>query len=103
MEKYLLHGKLLAKAGQRTALADILLAAAAILEAQAEGCRLYAIGQAADEPDAVYITEIWDSQAEHDASLQLPEVRALIGQAMPLLAEMPTGGQSLKVLGGVGV
>lgn len=99
---YLLHGKLNAKAGQTDALAEILLAASKLV-ATATGCKLYLIGKAESEPTAVYVTELWDDKAAHDASLQVPGVRELIMQAMPLLDGQPSKGQELEILGGAGV
>lgn len=39
----------------------------------------------ADE-NVVWVTETWDSQASHDASLTLPAVKNSITQAKPLIA-----------------
>ncbi len=99
---YLLQGKLMAKAGERDQLAAILLQAAALME-HAAGCKLYAVATDTDNSDAVHITEIWASQADHDASLSVAGVRELIQQAMPLLASPPQKGQEYKVLGGWGI
>ena len=66
--------------------------------AGAAGCRLYVISNDEQDPQQVYVTEIWDDKTAHDASLQMPEVRQLIQQAMPLLDGMPTGGQELTIL-----
>ena len=38
------------------------------------------------DPDTVWITEVWDDAASHQASLQLPAVKAAIAQARPLIA-----------------
>lgn len=97
--KYGLHGKLKAKAGQGEALAKILLEAAELMKT-APGCELYVVSLDANISDEVWITEIWDNENSHDESLNLNGVRALIGQAMPLLDGSPEGGQKLVVLGG---
>ena len=99
MKKYGLHGKLTAQSGKGDELANILLKASELV-LQLETCHIYMVSQIAIEPDAVYITEVWDTKADHDASLQNPAVRALISEAMPILSGMPTGGQELEVLGG---
>ncbi|RYD98258.1 MAG: antibiotic biosynthesis monooxygenase [Sphingobacteriales bacterium] len=99
---YLLQGKLLAKAGAKDQLAAILLQAAALM-AQATGCKLYAVATDTEDSDAVHITEIWASQSDHDASLNVAGVRELIQQAMPLLASPPQKGQEYHILGGWGV
>ena len=102
MNHYGLHGKLVAKAGMETQLAEILLKASQLVK-NAKGCRLYVISKDAAMPYAVWITEIWDSKEDHDASLQNPEVRTLIGQAVPLLDGPPQKGQELEILGGIGI
>lgn len=59
-------------------------------EAQVEmdGCELYVVGVAADDTDTVCVTELWRDADAHAASLQVPEVRAAIERAMPLIAGM---------------
>ena len=102
MSKYGLHGKLTAKPGQSDQLAAVLLEAARLVST-APGCQLYAVSKSEEDANSVWVTEIWDSKEAHDESLKAPEVRALIGEAMPLLDGPPAGGQVLEVLGGVGV
>lgn len=102
MKKYLLHGKLKAKEGKGEELASILLEASQTLTA-AKGCDLYAIGKDKDDADSVWVTEIWHSKEDHDDSLKLESVRAVIMKAMPILDGMPQKGQELEVIGGLGV
>jgi quinol monooxygenase YgiN len=102
MKKYFLHGKLKAKAGQGKELAALLLKAAAAMP-EVKGCVVYAISKDQSDPDAVWVTEIWDSKEDHDGSLKLESVRALISQAMPIINGMPQKGQELEVLGGMGI
>jgi quinol monooxygenase YgiN len=102
MSQYLLHGKLNSIAGQQQTLADILIQASQLLKT-AKGCRLYVIGLDELEPNAVYITEIWDSKEDHDDSLKVDGVRELIVKAMPLLDGPPQKGQELEILGGLGI
>ena len=47
----------------------MLLAAAAELEDD-PGCLLYLINRQADEPDVIWVTELWRDQAALDASLE---------------------------------
>ncbi|MCI5082260.1 MAG: antibiotic biosynthesis monooxygenase [Saprospiraceae bacterium] len=99
---YGLHGKLSAQAGKGEALASILLEAAALME-KAPGCHLYVVGRQADTPDDIWVSEIWDTKDAHDQSLDLPGVKELISQAMPLLAGPPAKGQELDIFGGHGI
>ena len=100
--KYGLHGRLQATAGKANQLAEILLKAAELVSTS-KGCQLYVIGRDKNDEHAVWVTEIWDSKEDHDNSLKAPDVRALIGQAMPLLDGMPEKGQELEILGGTGI
>lgn len=102
MNKYLLHGKLVAKQGHREELAAILIEASRLV-ATAKGCRLYAVGLDNNDPDSVFITEIWDSKDDHDNSLKVEGVREPIMKAMPLLDRPPTKGQEIEILGGAGI
>tara|TARA_R100000365_G_C2722812_1_gene54855 strand:- start:27 stop:317 length:291 start_codon:yes stop_codon:yes gene_type:complete len=50
------------------------------------GCRSYVIARDPGSADGIWITEVWDSQESHKASLSIPEVKATIARAMPLIA-----------------
>ena len=102
MNKYGYIANLKASGGNGNQLASILIKASEILS-QNKQCDHYLISHAKDDKDSLWITEIWSSKQAHDEALQNDEVRALIGQAMPLLAEPPSGGTELEVLGGIGL
>ena len=53
-----------------------------------DGCRAYVVGMRADQPDAVWVTEIWDSADQHMASLQVAAIQQVIARARPLIAGM---------------
>lgn len=99
-EMYGLIGKMTATPGQRDALAEILLRGTVAMP----GCLSYIIAADPTEPDALWITEVWDSAASHQASLALPSVQAAITAARPLIAGFshrtetrPIGGTGLAV------
>lgn len=101
MPHYGLVGKIVAAPGRGAELADHLLEAAAALE-EVPDCLLYVVSPVPDEPDAVWVTEIWTSPDAHRASLELHAVRALIARARPIIAGMgerielhPVGGKGL--------
>lgn len=99
MGKYLLHGKLRAKAGQATELADILIEASKLVS-KAKGCRLYVVSRDESAPHEVFVTEIWDCKEDHDNSLNAKGVKELIIKAMPIIDGKPQKGQELVLLGG---
>jgi quinol monooxygenase YgiN len=79
---YGLIGKMRAQPGQRDALIAILAEGTAAMP----GCLGYVIARDKADPDALWITETWDSAASHAASLTLPAVRAAIAKGRPLIA-----------------
>lgn len=100
MERFAMYGKVIAKPGQRDALVQALLEAARLL-APLPGCELYIVNTVPSEPDTVWVTELWKSQADHDASVALDSVKALIARTRPLIAGfdsirlVPVGGKGL--------
>ena len=95
---YGLIGKFTAVAGQRDALIPILLDSVAAMP----GCLSYVVAEDATDPDGIWISEVWDRKESHAASLALPEVRAAIAKAKPLIAGFgdhvvtrPVGGHGL--------
>jgi quinol monooxygenase YgiN len=93
-----LIGKMRAQPGQRDALLAILLAGTGSMP----GCLSYVIARDPADADAIWITEVWDSRASHDASLQLPMVQDAIRRARPLIAGFENGQETIPV-GGVGL
>lgn len=55
------------------------------------GCLLYEVGASDDEPDKVFVTELWVSRNAHRASLMLDSVRKAIAEAMPFLSGEMSG------------
>jgi quinol monooxygenase YgiN len=77
-----LIGSMSAKPGQREALVAAMTAASEPMP----GCLSYVVALDRENPDLIWITEVWDSEASHQASLQIPWVKAAIAKAMPLIA-----------------
>ena len=95
---YGLIGKMISSSGQRDALISILLESVA----EMPGCLSYVISKDPSEPDAIWITEVWDTEASHEASLSLPSVQHAIARGRPLIAGFgerfvtePVGGHGL--------
>lgn len=91
-------GKMVATPGNRDALAAAILSGTSAMP----GCLSYVVARDPREPDALWITEVWDSAENHKASLSLPEVRAAITKARPLIASFGDSVQNEPV-GGVGL
>lgn len=88
-----------ARPGQRDDVVALLLGG--LDELRAAGCHQYLVQVSEGDPDTIWVTEVWESKGHHDASLQLPEAKAAIAAAMPLLTGEFTG-QELEVVGGLG-
>lgn len=98
-QMYGLIGKMKAVPGQRDALIDILLQSTGSMP----GCLSYIVARDQTDPDAIWVTEVWDSRESHQASLKLPAVQAAIAKARPLIAGFgerfettPAGGYGLS-------
>jgi quinol monooxygenase YgiN len=77
-----MFAKVIAKPGERERLLQLLLQAS---REPMPGCETYIVNVAPSEPNAVFVYEVWRNQADHDASLQIESVKALIGRARPLV------------------
>jgi quinol monooxygenase YgiN len=97
---YGLFGKFSAQPGKRDDLVGYLLQAAKLLERN-PGCVHYIVSTS-DEPEAVWVSEVWTDEAAHDASLEPEDIQALIQEARPLIAGMSDQTQ-LTVHGGKGL
>lgn len=93
-----LIGKMRAVAGQRDALAAILVEGVSGMP----GCMSYVVAKDVADADALWITEVWDSQASHKASLALPSVRDAIARGRPLIAGFDSHVETIPV-GGHGI
>lgn len=95
---YGLIGKIIARPGNRDELVSILLEGSAGMP----GCLSYVVARDTADADALWVTEVWDSQESHRKSLSLPSVQAAIARGKPLIAgfgerfeTIPAGGHGL--------
>lgn len=65
------------------------------------GCRLYVVAVDPDDPDGIWVTEIWESEEAHAASLQREEVRERISHAMSLMDRTGIRQQRLDARAGI--
>ncbi len=95
---YGLIGKMLATPGHRDEVIDILLKSVGDMP----GCRSYVVATDPSDANAIWITEVWENAASHQASLGLASVKEAISKARPMIAGFgerfetaPVGGQGL--------
>jgi quinol monooxygenase YgiN len=94
-ELYGLIGKMTTVPGQRDAFIAILMEGINDMP----GCLSYVVAKDATDPNAIWITEVWDSKASHDASLSLPAVKAAIAKGRAMIAGMSDGATTIPVGG----
>ncbi len=99
---YGLIGKIKVVSGQRDALISILIEGVSGMP----GCLSYIVARDSTDLDAIWVTEVWDSQASHQASLSLPSVKQAISRGRPLITGFgerfetkPVGGHGLSARG----
>jgi len=97
---YGLIGKMAARPGQRDAVIALILEGVANMP----GCISYVVAEDSDDPDGIWITEVWDSAESHAASLKLPAVAAAIRKALPMIdMDAPGVRQATTPVGGFGL
>lgn len=95
---YGLIGKMRTVAGKRDELVAILLEGTGGMA----GCLSYVIALDPADGDVIWITEVWDSEASHRASLSIPAVKDAISRGRPLIAGFESHTVTTPV-GGVGL
>ena len=95
---YGLIGKIKSAPGKRDELINILVEGVSGMP----GCLSYVVLRDLADEDALWVTEVWDSQESHKASLTLPSVQEAIQKGRPLIAGFeqrvelePVGGHGL--------
>lgn len=100
MSKYTMFGQLKAHPGKRDELAKLMLESADTLEGM-EGCIFYIINESVDDPDVLWIMELWENAEAHAASLKNERVLAVIQRCRPLIAGV--SGIPVRPIGGKGL
>ena len=80
---YGLINRFVAHPGQR----DALVAAMTSDVGALPGCRSFVVAHDPEDTDALWITEVWDTKADWEASLEIPRVKASIEVALPLIRD----------------
>jgi quinol monooxygenase YgiN len=93
-----LISKISAVPGQRDALAAVLLEGTTAMP----GCLSYVIATDPQDPDGLWVTEVWDARESHQASLTLPAVQSAIAKGRPLIAGFGSRVETVP-LGGHGI
>lgn len=90
--------RITAQPGRRDELAAILAPG----EGNLPGLLSYIVARDPKDPDALFVTEAWETREAHAASLTLADVQAAISKGHPLIAKFELIGETEPV-GGVGL
>lgn len=93
-----LIGKITAVTGERDNLTAVLLEAVP----EMPGCLSYIVAHDPEHPDVLWITEVWDTRASHQASLGLPRVKRAIARGKPLIVSFDMHVETVAI-GGQGL
>ncbi len=66
------------------------------------GCKLYVVAADTTDEIGIWITEVWDCEESHKASLQLPDVQKAITEGKPMIASFSSR-NIVNPIGGVGI
>ncbi|MEH7120579.1 putative quinol monooxygenase [Neobacillus vireti] len=101
MNKFSLFGKFTVQEGELDTMVDILLEAAESMK-NLDECEIYLVNVSENEPNSVYVYEVWNNEHAHQASLTLKATQTLIRRAKPIITGMERI-STLKTIGGKGV
>lgn len=85
--------------GKRDEMIEVLKGSAAGMP----GCLSYVVAKDAADENTIWVTEVWDSMASHDASLSLPAVKSAIPRGKALVANFERVAVTNPVWGGAGL
>ncbi|MFB7718717.1 putative quinol monooxygenase [Nocardia sp. NPDC056100] len=96
------YGRMTALPGRRDELIAVLLAGLRAGD-QDGGLISFSINAAVDDPDTVWLTQLWVDKAAHDATTRSEPVAAVSRQVPALLAGQPEGhyGHTVHFHGGI--
>jgi quinol monooxygenase YgiN len=92
-------GKITLLPGKRDEMIEVLKGSAAAMP----GCLSYIVAKDAADENTIWVTEVWDSMASHDASLSLPAVKAAIPRGKALVSSFERVAVTSPVWGGAGL
>jgi quinol monooxygenase YgiN len=101
MKRFGQHSKVTARPGKRDELVAKFLEVGEIQRSNPE-CELIFVSTTENDANAVYLTEVWSSEENHEQALDSEEVRAWAG-AMPELVDGEPQSQRFEPVGGKGL
>ena len=84
------YGRMTTQPGRRDEVVD-LIRESPRAGGDASGLIAYSVSALLEEPDTIWVTELWTDQAAHDATTHSEPVRKVSQQMLALLTEIPAG------------
>lgn len=81
--------------GKRNEMIDLLKSSASDMP----GCFSYVVAEDSADENILWVTEVWDTVANHDASLALPSVKDVIPRAKTIVANFEKVAMTAPVWG----
>lgn len=85
---YVLINKMTTKPGKRQEVIAIMLEAGISFNDNS-ACLLYLVSGSKDDPNAIWVQDVWTNQADHEAAMQTETMMRYIKKTIPLLEDMP--------------
>ncbi|HZD73773.1 MAG TPA: antibiotic biosynthesis monooxygenase [Actinomycetota bacterium] len=98
---FALLNQLITKPGQRDRVVQVLVESGKLFDDN-PACILYLVGESSDDPNLVWVVDLWTSREAHAEALEAPELRPYVEQAMPMLEGMPKQIE-IRPIGGKGL
>ncbi len=96
-----LLNRVVTKPGQRDQVLANLIRSGKVFDDN-PACLLYLVGESVDDPDVIWVVDLWTSDEEHAEALRAPELRPSIEETTPLLESLPEQ-IGLRLRGGKGL
>lgn len=95
-DMFSVYARISAQPGQRDTVIE-LINEAVRTGGETSGLISYSINAPLDEPDALWVTQLWIDKAAHDTTTHSEPVKAVSQRMVSLLAAPPTGSYGLAV------
>src|SRR5918995_2024748 len=86
--EFALLNRLTAKPGQRDRVVEILLESGKLFDDN-PACKLYLVAESGEDPNLIWVADLWTSEQAHAEALKAPELRPFVEECMPLLEGTP--------------
>lgn len=98
---FALLNRLIAKPGERDRVIQKLIESGKLFDSN-DACILYLVAASEEDPDVIWVVDLWTTEGAHARALRAPELRPHVSETIPLL-EGPPEQIKLNLRGGKGI